>query len=447
MKINPEIFKAYDIRGAYPKDLDEEAGYLIGRAYVKFLNKKDAKIVVGRDNRLSSDSLFNSLVKGLTDQGANVIDIGLSTTPLLYFSVAYFNFDGGINITASHNPIEDNGFKLVREKAIPIGAENGIYEIRDMALAGNFNNQKKGKMVTKEVLTEYIKFNISQFNLKKIKPLKIIVDTANAVPGVVAPKMLEATNCNVKYLFLELDGHFPNHIPNTLKKENLRFVSTTVREEKADLGIAFDGDGDRIVFIDQEGEIVDGDLITAFLSEIILKDNPKEKIIYDIRSSNVVEETIRNNGGIPIIERIGHAFIKERMRKENALFAGELSGHYYHRSHFFCECPFFILFKVLEIISQSHKNLSELIAPFKKYFTSGEINFPVKNKEELLKELEKKFGNGKISKLDGLRIDYPDWWFLTRPSNTEPVLRLVVEAKTKELMEEKTHLLSDLLHG
>lgn len=447
MKINPGIFKAYDIRGAYPKDLNEEASYRIGRAYVKLLNKNNAKIAVGRDNRLSSDSLFNSLVKGLTDQGADVIDIGLSTTPLLYFSVAYFNFDGGINITASHNPIEDNGFKLVREKAIPIGAENGIYEIRDMVLAGPFDNQEKGRVETKEVLTEYIKFNISQFNLKKIKPLKIIVDTANAVPGVVAPKMLEATNCSVKYLFLELDGNFPNHLPNTLKKENLKFISESVREEKADLGIAFDGDGDRIVFIDEKGEIIDGDLITAFLSEIVLKDDPKEKIIYDIRSSNVVEETIRNNGGIPIVERIGHTFIKERMRKENALFAGELSGHYYHRDHFSFECPFFVLFKVLEIISQSDKNLSELIAPFKKYFTSGEINFQVKNKEELLKKLEKKFGNGKVSKLDGLRIDYPDWWFLTRPSNTEPVLRLVVEAKNKELMEEKTHLLSDFLHG
>lgn len=447
MKINPEIFKAYDIRGIYPEDLNEEIAYGIGRAYVQFLDKNEPKIVVGRDNRLSSNELFKSLVNGLIDGGANVTDIGLSTTPLLYFSSAYFNFDGGINITASHNPGEYNGLKLVRERAIPISGQTGIYEIRDLVSSGNFSSPKNGKISKKDVISDYKKFNLSQFNLKKIKPLKIVVDTANSVSGIVAPKMLEDLNCEIKYIFLELDGNFPNHLPDPLKKENTEILRQTVKKEKANLGVAFDGDGDRTIFIDEKGEVIDGDLITAFLSEIILKDSPKEKIIYDIRSSNVVEETIRNNGGIPIIERIGHTFIKERMRKENALFAGELSGHYYHRDHFFCECPFFVLFKILEVISQSQKNFSELINPFKKYFSSGEINFKVKDKEGLLKELEKKFGNGKVSKLDGLRVDYPDWWFLARPSNTEPVLRLVIEARTKELMEEKSHLLSDFVNG
>lgn len=447
MKINPEIFKAYDIRGVFPQDLNEEVAYLIGRAYIQFLNKNEPKIVVGRDNRLSSDNLFKNLVKGLVDQGANVTDIGLSTTPLLYFSTAYFNFDGGISITASHNPGEYNGFKLVREKAIPISGQTGIYEIRDLVSAGNFSSQKKGKIATKEVLNDYKKFNLDQFDLKKIKPFKIIIDTANSVSGIVAQRILEGLNCEIKYLFLELNGNFPNHLPDPLKKENTEILRQTVKKEKANLGVAFDGDGDRIIFIDENGEQVDGDLIIALLSQMILKENPGEKIIYDIRSSNVVPETIKKSGGIPIIERIGHSFIKEAMRKENALFAGELSGHYYHKDHFFCECPFFVLFKILEELSQSQKTLSEIISPFKKYFSSGEINFKVEDKEGLIKELEKKFGNGKVSKLDGLRVDYSDWWFLARPSNTDPVMRLVVEAKTKELMEEKSHLLSDFING
>lgn len=451
MKINPDIFKAYDIRGIYPDELNEETAYLIGRAYVQFLKKKKPKIVVGQDNRLSSPDLFQSLTKGLITQGAEVVDIGLSTTPLLYFTVAYFDFDGGINITASHNAAQYNGFKIVREKAVPVSGMSGIYEIRDLVLAGKFQPEEKGNMTTKEVLSDYKKFNLEKFNLNRIKPLRIVVDTANAVAGVVVPEILKETNCQTDYLFLELDGSFPNHIPDPLKKENLKEICQKIKKEGADLGIAFDGDGDRVLFIDEKGEAVDGDLITALISKIILKENPGENIIYDVRSSNIVPETIQENGGVPIVERIGHTFFKEKMREKDAVFGGELSGHYYCRNHFFCECPFFVLFKILEIISQSSEPLSKIISPFRKYFGSGEINFKVKDKEKILKELEKNppggGEKGKILKLDGLRIDFKDWWFLVRPSNTEPLLRLVIEGKNKKLVEEKTHFLSGLLNG
>ena len=445
--VNSDIFKAYDIRGVYPDDLDEEIAYLIGRAFVKFLKKKKPRVVVGRDNRLSSPSLFKSLTKGIIDQGANVIDIGLSTTPMFYFSVAHFKFDAGINITASHNPAQYNGFKLVREKAIPISGESGIEEIKKIAIKGDFKEAEKGKVLSKKVLKEYAEFNLKDFNLKAIKPLKIVIDTANAVPGIVIPEIFKKTNCKIYHLFSKLDGSFPNHNPDPLIKENLKVIRQRVKAKKADLGVAFDGDGDRIFFIDEKGEVASGDLITALIARLILEKNPKEKIFYDIRSSNIVRETIKKRQGIPSAGRIGHSLIKEKMRKENIIFGGELSGHYFLKKHYFCEAPFFVLFKILEEISRSKKTFSELIKPYQKYFHSGEINFKLKDKKGVLETLEDKFKKGKISKVDGLRVDFPDWWFLVRPSNTEPVIRLVVEAKTKKLLRDKTHLLSNLLNG
>jgi len=451
MKINPNIFKAYDIRGVYPEELDEEAAYLIGRAYIQFLKKKNPKIVVGQDNRLSSPSLFNALTLGMIEQGANVIDIGLSTSPLLYWACAFLEFDGGINITASHNGAQYNGFKMERERAIPISENSGMKEIRKLVMEGKFKSETRGEITKKEVLKEYIQFNLQGFDLKKIRPLEIVVDTANAVTGILFPEIFQNANCQTYHIFSELDGRFLNHQPDPLKKENLRALSITVRSRKADFGIGFDGDGDRVIFVDEKGESVEGDTITALMAEIILKEKPGEKIIYDVRSSNVVKETIEREAGKALIERIGHSYIKERMRKENAIFAGEMSGHYYHRDHFFCECPFFVIFKILEKMSQDLKPFSEMISPFKKYFSSGEINFKVKDKEIMLKGLEKNppggGEKGKILKMDGLRIDFKDWWFLVRPSNTEPLLRLVIEGKSRELVEEKTHLLSDILNG
>jgi phosphomannomutase len=444
--IATEIFRAYDIRGIYPSTINEEVAYLIGRAFVKFLQKTRLNIVVGRDGRLSSPSLFKALTKGIIDQGGNVIDIGLVITPMLYFSVAHFKFDGGISITASHNPPQYNGFKFVREKAIPISGKSGIEEIKKLVLKDKFESKRKGKIIKKEVLNDYLRFNLKDFDLRKIKPFKIVIDTANAVPGIVVPEFFKKTNCKIYHLFPKLDGSFPNHLPNPHEEKNLKSLKREVLMKKANLGIAFDGDGDRVIFVDEKGKMIPGDLITALLAELILKENPNEKVLCDVRSSNIVRDVIKEMGGIPVIGRIGHSFIKERMRRENIIFQGELNGHYYLRTHYFCEAPFFVIFKILGEMSKQGKKISELVQPFKRYFHSGEINFEVKNKKKVLKALENKFKkDGKVLKIDGIRIDFPDWWFNARPSHTEPVLRLVIEAKTKELMQKKKKELSSLI--
>ena len=447
MKINPQIFRAYDIRGIYPKELDERAAYLIGRAFVKFFKKPRLKIVVGRDNRLSSPSLFKALTKGIIDQGADVIDIGLSTTPMHYFTVAHFKFDGGVMITASHNPPQYNGFKFVREKAIPISEKTGLKEIKKLTTRPGNVITRPGRVVKKEVLKEYIAFNLKDFNLKKIKPLKIVIDTANAVPGILVPKIFKKINCKIYYLFAKLDGSFPNHLPSPHEEKNLKSLKKEVLRKKADLGIAFDGDGDRVIFVDEKGKMIPGDLITALLASLILKENPGEKVLCDVRSSNIVRDVVKEMGGIPVIGRIGHSFIKERMRRENIIFQGELNGHYYLRTHYFCEAPFFVIFKILEEISRNRKSISELVKPFQKYSHSGEINFKVKNKKKVFKTLEDKFRGGEILKIDGLRIDFPNWWFNVRPSHTEPLLRLVVEARTKKLMEQKIKEIKSIIEN
>lgn len=438
MKINSDIFRAYDIRGIYPEEINENAAYLIGRAYVKFLGKKNPKIVIGQDGRLSSPSLFRALTRGIIDQGANIIDIGLAITPMLYFAVAHFKYDGGVSITASHNPAQYNGFKFVREKAIPISEKTGLKEIKKLALAGKFKIKRKGKVLRKKVLKEYIAFNLKDFDLEAIKPLKIVIDTANAVPGIVVPEFFKKTNCKIYHLYPKLDGAFPNHLPSPHEEKNLKGLKREVLKKKADLGIAFDGDGDRIIFVDEKGRMIRGDFITALMVSLVLRENPGEKVLCDVRSSNIVRDAVKEGGGKVVIGRIGHSFIKERMRKENIIFQGELNGHYYLREHYFCEAPFFAIFKILEEISERGRSISELVKPFRKYFHSGEINFEVKDKKKVLKTLENKFSRGgKVLKIDGLRIDHPDWWFNARPSHTEPVLRLVVEAKTKKLMEKK----------
>jgi phosphomannomutase len=449
MKINPSVFKAYDIRGIYSEDFDEETAYKIGRAFVIFLSRKDKKlnIVVGRDNRLSSPKVSKSLIKGILTEGANVIDIGLATTPMFYFAVAHFNFDAGIVVTASHNPKEYNGFKLVREKAVPISGETGINKIKEIVL--NLEKEKegisKGKIIKKEILKDYANFVLKDLNKEKIKPLKIVIDTANSISGILIPEIFKKTSFKIFHIFSKLDGSFPNHPADPLKKENLTDLQEEIKKQRADLGVAFDGDGDRIIFVAENGEIIPAYLILSIVSEIILKDKKGEKVLYDLRAGNIAKETIERSGGVALMSRVGHSFIKERMRKEDILLTGELSGHYYFRGNYFFESPFFILFKIIEKISESGRPLSELIKKYKKYFHSGEINFKVEDKDKKIKELENYFKEGEISHLDGIRIDFPDWWFNVRPSNTEPLLRLVVEAKTEKLMEEKKEEIEKLI--
>jgi len=450
MRVKEEIFRSYDIRGIYPLEVNEEVAFLLGRAFIRFLNKKNPKIVLGRDNRLSSESLFKNLCQGILAEGGKILDVGLVPTPMFYFGVVKLGADGGIQVTASHNPPEYNGFKLVKERAFPIGKETGLKKIQRIvqSLASKKEEKteiKKIRILKKDILKDYLDFCFKGFDSKNWKGLKIVIDTANAVAGILLPELKKKLPCQVFPLFEKLDGSFPNHLPDPLKKENIKALSQKVKEIKADLGVAFDGDGDRVLFVDEKGRTVSGDLILALISFAILKEKPKLKILYDIRSSKIVREVIKKYKGKGYVCRIGHSFIKEKMRKKDIFFGGEFSGHYYTKRAFFSEDPLFVMFKILEILSQEKEKFSEILKPFKKYFHSGEINFSIKDKEKVLEILEKKYQKGKISKIDGLRVDFKDWWFLVRPSGTENLLRLVVEADNKKLMEEKKKELSQLI--
>lgn len=467
MRINSNIFKANDVRGIYPKELNEETAYLIGRAFVKFLKTRPTcwpglvrrrlklNIVVGSDNRLSTPKLKKSLIKGIIEEGADVIDVGLATTPMFYFAVFHNHYDAGIMITASHNPPEYNGLKFVREEAIPVAENSGLKEIRKIArkLAVQLptpllTKEIAGKIKKEEVLSEYLKFNLNYLSPEKIKPLRIVIDTGNGMAGIVVVKIFKKLPLKVFHLFSELDGNFPNHLPDPSVKENLAILEKEVKNKKADLGVVFDGDGDRIVFVDEKGKFIPPDLITALIAELILRNKAGEKIIYEICSSNIVRDVVQRRGGKPIIWKVGHSLLKEKIRKENIIFGGETSGHYFLRENYFSEAPFFVLFKILEEISQGGKKISELILPYKKYCRSESVNIKIekaKNIKKILQKLEKHFGKGSISHLDGLRIDFSDWWFSARASHTEPVLRVVVEARTKKEMEEKKKEILNIL--
>lgn len=411
------IFKAYDIRGIYGEQLNEDIAYKIGRAFAMYIG---SKIVVARDNRLSSDSLFEALTRGITDEGSDVYNIGLSTSPMFYFAVSNLVCDGGVIITASHNPPQYNGFKMVRSDAMPLSGEDGIDQIKQLVEENNFSSSKKGNISTLDITDKYV----NSFEIKKYN-LKVVVDTANSVSGLIVNRMFRGVS--LFHLFSELDGSFPNHEPNPLEEKNIKDLKEKVLEHGADIGIAFDGDGDRVFFVDEKGELISSDLIIALIAKLIDK-----KVLYDLRCSNIIKETARDS----VMWRVGHSFIKKKMKDEDIFFGGEYSGHYYLKqgSSYF-ESPYFVIYKLFE--AMENKKLSELIAPFKKYYHSGELNFEVKDKQSIIEKVEKNYSYGKITKIDGVRIDFDDWWFLLRGSNTEPILRLIVEAKSKELLDSK----------
>ncbi len=438
MKINPSIFRAYDIRGVYPEEINEETVYEIGRAHVKFLQAK--KIVVGRDCRLSSPSLFKALTRGIRDQGAKVIDVGLVSTPMLYFSVIHLKADGGIEITASHNSGEQNGLKMVREAAKPLSGVSGLKEIKELALQGNKKAKLKGRYYKKNIKDSYLKDIWQQINPKKIRKFRVVIDAGNGMGSLVVSELFKKLKCKVYPLYFDLDGSFPNHLPNPLLAKNLADIKKEVKKRRADLGIAFDGDADRVVFIDEKGKEVPGDLITALLASCF----PRSKILYDIRSSRIVKEEIEKHGSVAVPSRIGHSFIKETMRKEKIVFGGELSGHYYLQDNGYIESPLTVVFMVLAMLAD--KTLSQIIKPLRKYHSSGEINFIVEKKKQVLKKMAERYKKkGKISWLDGLTVEFPDYWFNLRPSNTENLLRLNLEADSKKLKEEKVKQISKLL--
>ena len=437
--LDPTVFKAYDVRGVYPTQLDEEGGYAIGRAYVEQF--EPAQIAVGRDMRISSPSMAEATIKGAVEGGAEVVDIGLVGTEMLYFAVGELGLDGGIQVTASHNPKEYTGLKIVRRGALPVGGDSGLLEIRDRALAGfdTSGGQTREEVGKEDVLPAYVGKVLSFIDPDLVKPLRVVIDAANGMASVMVAPVLERLPIDAARYFFEPDGTFPNHAPNPLLPENREFIVAKVLEASAELGVAFDGDADRCFFVDDTGEFVPGDFVTALLAESILEKHPGAKIIYDVRASWAVPETIERTGGIPLINRVGHAFIKQRMREEGAVFGGEVSGHYYFRD--FCQAdsgviPFLLM---LELISKRGQSLSELLRPYReRYFLTGELNTPVSDVAVKLQELKERFGKeGKVSHLDGISVEAEDWHMNVRPSNTEPLLRLNLEARSKELMERK----------
>lgn len=438
------IFKAYDIRGIYPSEIDEKIMEKIGRAFADFIPGK--KIAVGYDMRISSPALFSAFAKGVIAQGKNVINFGLTSSPMSYFACNYLNADGSVMITASHNPKEYNGVKLTREEAIPISGDTGIKEIEEKVMNDDFRDVSVKGMIIEEDIKDAYREHLIGF-IKGINKLKVVVDCANGMGSQDFSLIQDELDIEVIPLYFEIDGTFPGHDPNPWKEGAVDKLKETVVKEQADLGIAFDGDADRIFFIDDTGEMLSSDFITALIAEEILKHAPGSTILYDLRSSWIVPETIERCSGIPKMSRVGHSFIKEMMRKENGIFAGELSGHFYFRDNSYTDSGIIAALWVMNLLSAKGKKLSELVSHLKKYHASGEINSKVEDKQGKIKELAEKYKDGKVSFLDGVKVDFDDWWFNVRASNTEALLRLNLEAKSQELMEKKRDEVLGIIRG
>lgn len=456
MIVNPSIFKSYDIRGVYGSELDEEIAYKIGRAYGTFIQKenpdKELTIAVSRDMRFSSPSLSEKLIEGLLDQGLNVCDVGLNSTPTMYFATAFYGFDGGIQVSASHNPKEYNGFKMVRRGAVPISGNSGIMEIRDLVIENNFGEvEKKGVLSKKEnIMDDLINSQKNEWKIDfdKIKPFKIVIDAANAMGAVDCDAVFKDLPCEIIRLNWNLDGNMPAHQPDPLDEKNLEETIEAVKKHGADLGICPDGDGDRVFFIDNEGKPLRQEILRGIMAQLALKDYPGATVAYDIRPGRITKDMIEEAGGKGVITRVGHSHIKESMLKEGAIFGGESSGHYFYKfSYGTFESPEVLIWKFLEFVSIENRPISEIIKPFSKYFHSGEINSKVENVANALEKIKEKFADAQINELDGVTVTYDDWWFNVRGSNTEPLIRLNLESISKELTEEKTKEVLEIIRS
>ena len=447
--LEPTVFKAYDVRGLYPSELDEDGAYRASRAYVEHFEPRT--IAVGRDMRLSSPTMAAAVIDGAADGGADVLDVGLVGTEMVYYAVGELGLEGGICVTASHNPKDYTGLKIVRRGALPVGGDSGLGDVRERALAGFGPVPRRGNLRQEDVWTGFVTKVLSFIESEAIRPLKVVVDAANGMAGVMlAPVLERLPQLDVVPCFFEPDGSFPNHAPNPLLPENREFVVARTREEGADLGVAYDGDADRCFFVDDTGEFVPGDFVTALLAEAVLEKEPGAKVIYDVRASRAVPETIERAGGVALVNRVGHAFIKHRMRKENALFAGEVSAHYYFRDFSQADSGVVPFLLMLELLSRRGAKLSEILAPYRRrFFLTGEINTLVTDVPLKLQELKERYSalGGRVSHLDGISIDFDDWHFNVRPSNTEPLLRLNLEALSHELMEEKRDEVLELIRS
>lgn len=442
------IFKAYDVRGLYPSQLDETKAREIGIAFQFVLDEEDRAngntVVVSRDMREHSPNLEKALTEGLTAGGLDVLDIGLATTPMNYFAVGHTKAAGGVQTTASHNPAEYNGFKFSRHEARPVSGDHGIALMEEKVKAGDLPQAAKPGSVKKGEVFDAYRQHILSFLRPGEKKLKVAVDAANGM-GTLYKPILEATGIELVPLYFELDGRFPNHEANPLKEENLKDLEKLVKESGADLGVAFDGDADRAAFIDEQATPVGSDLMTALIGGELLAREPGKAVVYDLRSSRAVAEYIEESGGIPVRDRVGHSFMKATLRKRGGIFGGELAGHYYFRDHFYADCSLLAVVEVLNLLWKKGEPLSRLVAPLKRYAKSPEINFVVEDKQGTIARLAERYKDAQIDYLDGITISYPTWWANVRPSNTEPFLRLVVEAKTPQELDSRRHELEEIL--
>ena len=451
MKVNPSIFKAYDVRGLYPGEINEEIAGEIGRGFVSYLRAK--RIAVSRDMRLSSPTLAAAFIEGALAQGADVVDCGMLATDMMYFAVASDGLEGGAQITASHNPGEYNGIKMVRAEALPLSGDAGLGEIRDMIANGTLPPPAAtpGRRTERKVLGPYIDHIMSFIDPSVIRPFKVVADAGNGMGGIVAREMFARLPCHVIEMCYEPDGRFPNHEANPLLEENRAHIVERVVAEKADIGIAWDGDADRCFFIDGTGEFISGDFITALLAEAFLMRHPNATIVYDLRASYAVRDTVARYGGKAIMNRVGHAFIKRTMRDQDGIFGGEVTGHYYFRDNFYADNGFIPALLMLELMSKKQQSLAQLLEPLRaKYFISGEINTKVASMSlvgEKLQALERKYAGADITKLDGVSVAFDDWHFNVRASNTEPLIRLNLEATTPERMAEKRDEVLAVIRG
>ena len=441
MSINPSIFKAYDVRGLYPSEVNEEAARQIGRGFVSYLQAK--RIAVSRDMRLSSPSVAAAFIEGARAQGADVVDYGMMGTDMLYYAVARDQHDGGVQITASHNPKEYNGIKMVRKEAFPLSGDAGINDIRDLIVSGRLPKEADtpGALSQQQLVDDYVAKVLSFIDPSILKPFNVVLDAGNGIAGMVAPRLFRSLPVRTTGLCMEVDGTFPNHEANPLIEENRKDIVERVKADKADIGIAWDGDADRVFFIDGTGEFVAGDFVTALLAEAFLIKHPGAKVIYDVRASYAVKDIVGKYGGTALMNRVGHAFFKRRMREENAIFGGEVTGHYYFRDFYYADNGFIPALLILELMSRKGQTLAELLAPLReKYFISGEINTRLKEMgmaQEKMDGLAAMYTEGRVYTLDGVSAEFHNWHFNVRASNTEPLLRLNLEAITEEMMEQK----------
>ncbi len=429
------IFKAYDVRGVVPDDLDDDLVRAIGGAYARITD--DRPILIGRDCRLSSPDLAAALAEGITAQGSDVVDLGLASTDLLYFASGSLDLPG-IMITASHNPKQYNGLKFCQPGARPVGEETGLRDIRAIVEAGLTPSSGRGSVEHRDLLDAYVEHVLRFVDVDAMRPVTVVADTANGMGGLVVPAVFDRLPITAHYLFRDLDGTFPNHPADPLNPDNQKDLKAAVLEHGADVGLAFDGDADRVFLVDEHAEDVSGSLLTAIVAVSMLRAEPGAKIVHNLICSWIVPETIRAAGGVPVRTRVGHSFIKQVMAETGAVFGGEHSGHYYFRENYRADSGLIAGVVALGELSASGGSLSELLAPYRKYWDSGEINSTVTDQAGKIEELAALHADGTLDRLDGLTIEYADWWCNVRPSNTEPLLRLNVEARTRELLDDRT---------